>query len=105
MSPQVSRNSPCPCGSGRKYKKCCLTRPTDGMSRKELDELPDPGPVTQEMKDATDQMLKEEGYTAEKSEQLFIMDVLCRQAMKRRRLNDRLAVAALVPYAMLGGLR
>ncbi len=24
-SPQPGRNAPCPCGSGRKYKKCCLT--------------------------------------------------------------------------------
>ena len=23
---KVSRNDPCPCGSGRKYKKCCLDR-------------------------------------------------------------------------------
>ena len=23
-SPQTGRNDPCPCGSGRKYKKCCL---------------------------------------------------------------------------------
>ena len=23
-SPKVGRNDPCPCGSGRKYKKCCL---------------------------------------------------------------------------------
>lgn len=23
--PKVGRNEPCPCGSGRKYKKCCLT--------------------------------------------------------------------------------
>jgi len=22
----VSRNAPCPCGSGKKYKKCCLTQ-------------------------------------------------------------------------------
>jgi len=22
-SPKISRNSPCPCGSGKKYKKCC----------------------------------------------------------------------------------
>ena len=21
--PRVGRNDPCPCGSGRKYKKCC----------------------------------------------------------------------------------
>lgn len=24
--PDAGRNDPCPCGSGRKYKKCCLTR-------------------------------------------------------------------------------
>lgn len=23
-SPKISRNSPCSCGSGLKYKKCCL---------------------------------------------------------------------------------
>jgi Tfp pilus assembly protein PilF len=23
---KVSRNAPCPCGSGKKYKKCCLLR-------------------------------------------------------------------------------
>ena len=22
---QVGRNDPCPCGSGKKYKKCCMT--------------------------------------------------------------------------------
>ncbi len=26
MSNKVGRNDPCPCGSGRKYKKCCQTR-------------------------------------------------------------------------------
>jgi hypothetical protein len=25
-TPKVGRNAPCPCGSGRKYKKCCLPR-------------------------------------------------------------------------------
>ena len=23
--PKAGRNDPCPCGSGRKYKKCCLS--------------------------------------------------------------------------------
>jgi hypothetical protein len=23
---QIGRNDPCPCGSGKKYKKCCLDR-------------------------------------------------------------------------------
>lgn len=24
--PRVGRNDPCPCGSGKKYKKCCLLK-------------------------------------------------------------------------------
>ncbi len=24
--PKVGRNDPCPCGSGKKYKKCCLSK-------------------------------------------------------------------------------
>jgi len=24
-SPKIGRNDACPCGSGKKYKKCCLT--------------------------------------------------------------------------------
>ena len=24
--PRLARNSPCHCGSGRKYKRCCLTK-------------------------------------------------------------------------------
>lgn len=26
-SPVVNRNAPCPCGSGRKFKKCCMGKP------------------------------------------------------------------------------
>lgn len=31
-TPQLGRNSPCPCGSGRKYKRCCGKE--DGPARK-----------------------------------------------------------------------
>ena len=24
LMPKIGRNDPCPCGSGKKYKKCCL---------------------------------------------------------------------------------
>jgi len=27
--PKVGRNEPCPCGSGKKFKKCCLRDPKD----------------------------------------------------------------------------
>lgn len=26
MNPKVGRNDPCPCGSGKKYKKCCMAK-------------------------------------------------------------------------------
>ena len=26
MPTKTSRNAPCPCGSGKKYKKCCLAK-------------------------------------------------------------------------------
>ncbi|MFN9549485.1 MAG: SEC-C metal-binding domain-containing protein [Pirellulaceae bacterium] len=27
MDQRVGRNDPCPCGSGKKYKNCCLRNP------------------------------------------------------------------------------
>ena len=28
MSKKINRNDPCPCGSGKKYKQCCLNKET-----------------------------------------------------------------------------
>jgi tetratricopeptide (TPR) repeat protein len=28
-----NRNDPCPCGSGKKYKKCCLNKENQGLDR------------------------------------------------------------------------
>jgi uncharacterized protein YecA (UPF0149 family) len=25
-TPKIGRNDPCPCGSGKKYKKCCMNK-------------------------------------------------------------------------------
>lgn len=30
----VGRNDPCPCGSGKKFKKCCLGKDVSGLARK-----------------------------------------------------------------------
>ena len=46
--PEPGRNSPCPCGSGRKYKQCCARRPAmpglemDSMATLVLERLPAP---------------------------------------------------------------
>jgi tetratricopeptide (TPR) repeat protein len=42
MSKKIGRNDPCPCGSGKKYKRCCL--PADERNERELrDAIPVPG--------------------------------------------------------------
>jgi Flp pilus assembly protein TadD len=30
---KINRNAPCPCGSGKKYKKCCLPREQESRGR------------------------------------------------------------------------
>ena len=31
MSEKIGRNDPCTCGSGKKYKNCCLNKTTIGL--------------------------------------------------------------------------
>jgi hypothetical protein len=46
MAPKIGRNAPCPCGSGKKYKKCCgrerpapdFSLPVDQRTRTPMDE-------------------------------------------------------------------
>jgi hypothetical protein len=54
--PQVGRNESCPCGSGRKYKQCCLEKDSErlrhsssiaGVTREEIQAAPEKG-VTEE---------------------------------------------------------
>ena len=35
----VGRNEPCPCGSGKKYKKCCAKKQVVSMEKVQMDEL------------------------------------------------------------------
>ncbi|MDH5525630.1 MAG: SEC-C metal-binding domain-containing protein [Desulfobulbaceae bacterium] len=35
----VGRNDPCPCGSGKKYKKCCLGRMAEGLGASPMQDL------------------------------------------------------------------
>lgn len=44
MSNKIGRNQPCPCGSGNKYKKCCLIKRQEQMKqqrevKKKVDEM------------------------------------------------------------------
>ena len=42
---KAGRNDPCPCGSGKKYKKCCLARDQEVSSRQTSVTSPPPGSV------------------------------------------------------------
>ncbi|MFZ0565059.1 MAG: SEC-C metal-binding domain-containing protein [Chlamydiales bacterium] len=33
MTKKVGRNDPCPCGSGKKYKQCCLLKEKEGGAK------------------------------------------------------------------------
>ncbi len=37
---QIARNDPCPCGSGKKYKKCCMGKAAHSPARKQAPPLP-----------------------------------------------------------------
>jgi hypothetical protein len=59
---KVGRNDPCPCGSGKKYKKCCLLKGSDeGLARPSLQEPPSPpgDPVYQGLRKKLDDYSRE----------------------------------------------
>ena len=33
---RISRNDPCPCGSGKKFKHCCISKGIDWEARRRL---------------------------------------------------------------------
>jgi len=42
---KIGRNAPCPCGSGKKYKKCCLAKDQQtGKSHQNNDDFIQPPP-------------------------------------------------------------
>jgi tetratricopeptide (TPR) repeat protein len=51
---KISRNAPCPCGSGKKYKKCCLLRKeAESLEQRKLLEK-NPGKALVEVDDLDD---------------------------------------------------
>lgn len=36
MNSKVGRNDPCPCGSGKKYKQCCMIKKAEPVRTKKL---------------------------------------------------------------------
>jgi uncharacterized protein len=36
MTEKVGRNDPCPCGSGKKYKQCCIKKSTETGIKKKI---------------------------------------------------------------------
>lgn len=57
MEKRVSRNDPCPCGSGKKYKNCCMG---GGLPKKKLAAtwINQPKPVEEKPEHPLDVMMK-----------------------------------------------
>jgi hypothetical protein len=55
---KVGRNDPCPCGSGMKYKKCCL----DKKPRQQIVMIGSPEPLSGLLGDFLQVYLKEEVF-------------------------------------------
>src|SRR5437667_12181802 len=52
---KISRNAPCPCGSGKKYKKCCWGKGFD-WEEDEEGNLYKSTPISPEMKEVLEQL-------------------------------------------------
>ena len=50
---RISRNAPCPCGSGLKYKRCCSEMDSPGIADGPAGGAPEPGPLL------TDEMIRQ----------------------------------------------
>jgi hypothetical protein len=60
---KIGRNDPCPCGSGKKYKKCCLEK--DLAERRELSPPAATGPEWEEVESPVAQEFSDLGETPE----------------------------------------
>jgi hypothetical protein len=74
----VKRNEPCPCGSGKKYKKCCLVQIQDAQEENSgespfITELkPD---VDEAVSTALDHLLPDIGYRENVKSGGFLMSI------------------------------
>lgn len=73
---KVGRNAPCPCGSGKKYKKCCMLKPqTDNARRGVIQSMQQP----------------EESRKPDKKENIFGESLTNRELKKAEALVTRVA--------------
>lgn len=58
---KIGRNDPCPCGSGKKFKKCCLGKSANAVTFRVVDPLDDPEyqKICKEIDEAESEMFSE----------------------------------------------
>jgi hypothetical protein len=84
----IGRNEPCPCGSGKKYKKCCIDKDLAGTQTQS---------AAERYGDSTDDRIPEPGKGATQSPQIF-------DALLRFGQRDRFAEAYAEAYEMFWSL-
>jgi hypothetical protein len=82
MSDKIGRNDPCQCGSGKKYKKCCMTK--DKEPKKDVQQSPKRPSITPRFaghdnyifssKEEILESIREEGYEPVATEETYDVD-------------------------------
>ncbi len=63
---KIGRNEPCPCGSGKKYKKCCLLKPGGGLAGRAEGKKPAVSAEPSHLENSADGTLSDEDIDAAK---------------------------------------
>jgi uncharacterized protein YecA (UPF0149 family) len=62
-TPSVGRNEPCPCGSGRKYKQCCLDKDEATLRKARAKEAEKAAKEAEKARKAAEKAGKKSGVT------------------------------------------
>jgi hypothetical protein len=92
---RVGRNDPCPCGSGKKYKKCCYAKDRERL----LHSSSVPGVTVEELREQPDLGLSEERIEEMRSYELCKLDPLKIPEHLRRAYVSRLTLFGLLEQA------
>jgi uncharacterized protein YecA (UPF0149 family) len=85
----VGRNDPCPCGSGKKYKKCCLEKDQEALAQSLPPPLP-PAPAWKPMSMAERAQIAEEIQLLDDLSNGALDQIKARRYDEAERLCERL---------------
>lgn len=103
MSSKISRNEPCPCGSGLKYKKCCINKKFDWMQTEDgqiYRSVPLQPEVIQIIKEQEDAFIRKHGKTPGPKDFIFSEFAKISDEEYEREVLSAMAEAGVDPACM-----